>query len=412
MVRERLFPSFWMAGFECGTQVHRFSRGRLDLAAELQHDRFCYADYQMLTHFGIHTVRDGIRWYLIEPRPGRFDFRTVEPIRRAAERHHLLVIWDICHYGWPEDVDVLHPDFADRYARFARAFAQYMRDHSDAVPYYVPVNELSFLAWAAGEAGMFHPFANAQGSMVKQNCVRAAIAGIEAIWEVDPRARIAHTEPVINPVPPPHRPDLVEAARKKYESQFEALDMLAGRLAPELGGNPRYLDILGFNFYPRNQEYLEGAILTRADPGWLDLSELLGRAYARYGRPFFIAETSAEGAVRGPWLEYVASEAMRMFERGLPLEGICLYPVTTAPDWDTGEYKAYGLWDLELQADGNLLRSLNQPYAQALRAVQAQLGPYLSDEAFAPGHQAPRESAGCAAPEGHLAPQAPGQLSP
>jgi len=376
MARVDLFPSFWMAGFDCASQIQR-PHQRFDLTAWLQHDRYCEADYAMLVPLGIRTVRDGIRWHLIERQPRQYDFASIEPQLRAAERHGLLVIWDVCHYGCPDGLHLLHPTFPARFARFAGAFARYMREHSDLVPYYVPINEMSFLAYQAGEIGGFHPFAQGQGHAVRCSLVRAAIAAIEAIREADPRARIVHTEPLIHLVAPAGHPDLEELAAQKDEEQFAPLDMLAGRLEPQLGGHPRYLDILGFNFYSYNEADLNGANLTRDDPRWRHLGDLLERAYARYGRPFLIAETTGVGPDRGEWLAYVADQAAGVLERGLPLAGICLYPATSAPDWDTGELQAYGLCDLEPRPDGSLARRLSEPVAGALRAAQARLQPYL-----------------------------------
>ncbi|HOG45184.1 MAG TPA: beta-glucosidase [Anaerolineae bacterium] len=373
MRHDSLFPSFWMAGFECSSQVHYRGRGRLDYTAFLDHDRRADDDYALLAQFGMRTARDGIRWHLIERRPGHFDFATVEPLRLAAERHGVQVIWDVCHYGWPEDVDPLRPDFPERYARFARAFAQYIKESSPAVPYYAPINEISFLSWCTGEVAIFAPFGRGQGNTAKFNYVRAAVAGIEAIWDVDPRARIVHTDPIIRAIAPPHRPELLCEAKDKCESQFQAWDMLAGRLEPQLGGQPRYLDILGLNFYPHNQWEVEGSTLTRSHPCWLDLHELLAQVHARYGRPFFIAETCGRGPTRGPWLEYITGQAILARQRGLPLAGICLYPIIDAPDWNTGLYQHCALWDIVPAPGDPLARSLNEPYAAALRAAQARL---------------------------------------
>ena len=44
------------------------------------------------------------------------------------------MIWDLCHYGWPDDVDVFTPGFVTRFERYARAVASYLRDHSDEIP--------------------------------------------------------------------------------------------------------------------------------------------------------------------------------------------------------------------------------------------------------------------------------------
>ncbi len=375
MFRPELFPSFWLAGFECSSQIHYRGRGRLDYTVALEHDRRCDDDYQLLAPFGIRTIRDGIRWHIIERRPGQFDFSSVDPLLHAAQRHGLAVIWDVCHYGWPEDVSPLEAGFADRFARLARAFAQYIKDNSDAVPFYAPINEISFLSWCTGEVAIFAPFGRGQGNVAKFNYIRAVVAGIEAIWDVDPRARIVHTDPIIRATWPPHRPEMVDAARGKCESQFEAWDMIAGRLQPQLGGQERYLDILGLNFYPHNQWEMEGVTLTRSHPHWLDLSELLAGVYERYQRPFFIAETCGRGPTRGPWLQYVAQEAVRALARGLPLEGICLYPIIDAPDWNTGLYQHCGLWDIERRPEG-LVRVLNEPYAEALREAQKQLSAF------------------------------------
>ncbi|MGQ9682914.1 MAG: beta-glucosidase [Anaerolineae bacterium] len=370
------FPSFWMAGFECATQV-QIHRGRLDLTAELQHDRYADSDYAMLVPHGLLTVRDGIRWYLVEPRPGHFDFRTVEPLRQAAERHSLTVIWDICHYGWPEDVDPLRGDFADRLARLAGAFARYLADQSPHPPAYIPIVEMSFLSQAIGRWGIFAPFAHGRGYEAKGCLVRAAIAAIEAVREVDPRARIIHAEPLVHFVAPPDQPELLQSALAKNRGQFEILDMLAGDLEPQLGGHPRYLDILGFNYYPYNQQDVTELSLLPSEPRWVHLADLLTDAYQHYRRPFVLSETTGVGAARPAWLEYVASQAERLLAQGLPLEGICLYPITNAPDWDTDECVAYGLWDLERRSNGHLARTLHEPTAAALHAAQARLRPSL-----------------------------------
>jgi hypothetical protein len=69
---------------------------------------------------------------------------------------------------------------------------------------------------------------------------------------------MVHSDPIIHIISPPGREDLADAANAERASQFEAWDMLSGRVAePELGGHPKYLDIVGVNYYHSNQwEYL------------------------------------------------------------------------------------------------------------------------------------------------------------
>jgi hypothetical protein len=89
---------------------------------------------------------------------------------------------------------------------------------------------------------------------VKKALMRAYIEGVAALREADPGIRILTTEPLIRVVPRPGAgPAEVRRARESDRNQFQSVDMLAGRLCPELGGRPEYLDLLGFNYYFNNQ---------------------------------------------------------------------------------------------------------------------------------------------------------------
>jgi hypothetical protein len=128
------------------------------------------------------------------------------------------------------------------------------------VPWYVPVNEISFLAWGGGDAGWINPYFTHRGFEFKVQLCRAAIEAIEAIRDVQPHARIATAEPVINVVAAdPDDPAQRAEAEGHRQAQFQAWDMLAGRLWPQLGGDPKYLDVLGVNFYYNNQRVHGGA---------------------------------------------------------------------------------------------------------------------------------------------------------
>lgn len=369
-----MFRSFWQAGFESASHIN--GRGvRVDMLAATQHVEYADEDYARLPGVGIRVAREGVRWPLVEQR-GSYDYASVAPIMAAATAHDVQVIWTLCHYGWPDDLDLFSSAFVDRFARYAGAFARWVGDTSEDVPLYVPINEMSFLAFAAGQVGWFHPFAHERGDEVKAQLVRAAIAGIEAIWDVDPRARIIHVEPLINVVPPVDRPDLDDLARQRTESQFATWDWLAGYARPDLGGHPRYLDVVGVNFYHDNQ--WEAQTATRLDwrasprdPRWVPLSQLLERTYRRYERPFFVSETSHFGAGRGAWLREVATEVALARSVGVPVEGICLYPILDRPDWHDPEHWHHsGLWDLLPDDAGRLQRVLVPEYAAALRDAQ------------------------------------------
>jgi hypothetical protein len=156
--------------------------------------------------------------------------------------------------------------------------------------------------------------------------------------------------------------------------------MIAGRRCPELGGHPRYLDIVGANFYHANQfEYPDQRLRWEdepRDPRWLPLRRLLATLHARYGRALLIGETSHFGSGRGRWIREVADEGRAARAEGVPVEGVCVYPIIDRPDWDDpGHWHHSGLWDLRRREDDRLERVACLEYVEELRRARAALEP-------------------------------------
>src|SRR5690606_19389017 len=128
-------------------------------------------------------------------------------------------LWDVCHYGWPDDLNIWSPAFVTRFAHFA-----------------------------------------------------AATAAIEAIRDVDPRAQFIAVDPIINVVP--NVPEERGPAERARLAQYQAWDMLVGDVLPELGGKPEYLDIVGVNFYSHNQWYLDGPTIRQGEALYRPLREM------------------------------------------------------------------------------------------------------------------------------------------
>ena len=355
-----IFASFFLGGFECST--HRLRNGRrLDLVAATEHDRFAASDYRVLREHGIRTVREGLRWHLIEASSGRFDFSSAEQIVRAAIATNTEVIWDLWHYGWPDDLDIFSAEFVRRFAAFARATAELLSEHWEA-PFVCPINEISFFAFAGGEAGFFNPFAHGRGDEMKRQLVRASVAAIGAMREVNPHIRLCHIDPLINVLPA--RPGLTEEAHRYHLSQFEAADMILGRREPELGGQEDFIDLIGLNYYIHNQWTHGGGMIVPSDPRYRHIRDLLAENFARYQKPLFIAETGIEDETRPAWLRYICNEVFAAIAAGVPVEGICLYPVLNHPGWDDDRHCHNGLIDYA-DAEGN--RPVYQPLALELR---------------------------------------------
>lgn len=366
MSHTSLFQSFFIGGFECS--CHRLRLGkRLDLINATQHDRHIVADYQRLREQGILTARDGVRWHLIETRPYHYDFSSALPMLRAARKTGIQVIWDLFHYGWPDDLDIFQPEFVRRFRAFAAAFACLLANETEDPPLICPVNEMSYFSWAAGDAGYLNPFEFNRSYELKAQLVRTAIEGTAAIWDVLPDARIVHIDPMINVIADPGRPEDRQEAEAYRLAQYQAWDMISGRHWPLLGGDDQYLDIIGVNYYDHNQWIHGGEFI---DPGhslYRPFSDMLVEVYARYGRPLFIAETGSEGDLRAEWLNYICREVSTAMEAGVPIEGICIYPICDYPGWDDERYCASGLWGY-VNEKGE--RAVHTPLAEELQRQQ------------------------------------------
>ncbi len=373
-----LFESFWIGGFEGADHVNGFGQP-LDPNARNGHDARLDEDYAALTARGIRTVRESVGWRLIHAR-GDAGWRAIESQARRAAGHGIQVIWTLMHYGWPAGLDPFErPDefvgaFADHCARLAELLARI----GGPRPVYQPVNEISFLAWAASSTGLIHPHlpsAPGNGDRLKRVLVRAALRATDAIRAVEPGARIVHTDPVVHIEP--HRgagPTDSAAALRANDHQFEAWDMIAGRTAPELGGAPGYLDVLGLNYYHDNQ-WEEGTGVRlhwhMGDARRRSFADLADALWRRYGRPMCLSETGHIGQGRDAWLDHIAAEVVECRARDIPIGGLCLYPVIDRPDWqDAGHWHHSGLWDVPGADAGDFTRRLCQPYAERLRHWQ------------------------------------------
>ncbi|MEO6456179.1 MAG: amine oxidase [Ginsengibacter sp.] len=380
------FHSFWMAGYECTDKLNAFG-DRVDLLSLTGHLKLLNEDYCGLKQFNIKTVREGIRWSQVETRPYEYDFSTVSYMMDCAESNGIQQLWDICHFGFPDDLTPLHPYFPRRFAALCKAFVQFYRSKNKTNELIVtPINEVSFLSWLGGDVRGTSPFCVGQGWEVKYRLMKAYIEGIAAMKEVDPDVRILTTEPLISRVAVPHANDeQVAEAKRIHDYQFQIFDILTGRICPELGGRPEYLDMLGCNFYYDNQtEVGTWRILDwqeKDNPGWRTLSNLFLELYQRYERPIVLSETSHPGIDRPLWIKMIGDECVATLLNEIPLWGVCLYPIIDRPDWDNLHiWHKSGLWDEEELPGHTPKRILYEPSVNALLKTQALLQKYQPEK--------------------------------
>lgn len=337
--------SYILGGFECSTH-RRLDGRRLDLIDATQHEKFALQDYRRLADLGFGAARDGLRWHIIETSAGKYDFRSVEEQTDAAQQVGIRVIWDLFHYGFPEHIDIFSADMPQRFAEFAAAFAEFHRSRTGSPPSVVPVNEISFFAWVGGDIGEFYPYEKQRGDELKLQLVRASISAIRALRSIEPDTCVISSEPAVNVIARPHEPWFSEEAENYRRSQFQAIDMITGRLRPELGGHTDHLDMIGVNYYPHNQWYFpDREMIPLDDPHYRSLNSILLEIYERYDTPILITETGTEDERRETWFRYVAAECEIARNKGVDLRGICLYPIVNHPGWVDDRHCLNGLWD-------------------------------------------------------------------
>ncbi len=362
-----------MAGYECADHLNCFGN-RIDMLKLTGHDNNIEDDYKLLHEVGIRTVREGIRWSVVERIKNLYDWSYVSHAIHTARQQNIEQIWDLCHFGYPDDLSPLHPHFCGRFTTLCHEFAKLWKSESDDILFCVPINEVSFISWLGGDVKGTAPYCNKLGFEIKYELIRAYIQGIYAIKEILPDAKIIASEPLINVVPCFDDPHQNRWAADVQEQQFQVLEMLSGNMCPELGGNPELPDIIGLNYYPDNQWQVDSRRLNweyPRDERWVPLSELLINISQRYDKPFFLSETSHTNELRGEWLREVTSECIIAMDAGVNFKGVCLYPVIDRPDWDDLiHHRTAGLWDLSLEPANYYKRMLCREYKNALSSVQ------------------------------------------
>lgn len=360
------FSSYFIGGFECADHLNR-SGERVSLLRITEHDIRAEEDYQLLLDIGISSVREGICWSDVELADGSYDFSEVLNRINIAEKLGVQQIWDMIHFGYPSDLFPTHPKFCERFVALCEAFVKFYQQSTTKPLLIVPINEISFLSWFSGDARGTTPYLEKNGWDMKYHLCKAAILGIKAIKALDPMAMVFLVEPLIKV----HSNGIVtdEQLLKINDYQFEAVDMISGRICPELGGNENLLDVFGLNYYWNCQWVEGGETVYWPDPlqKRTALRTLITDVYARYNKPIFLSETGHFGTGRVEWIEEITNECIAATNNGVPFFGICIYPVTDRPDWDNlSSYSHCGIFDL----DENSNRTPHLEYINSIQNLQ------------------------------------------
>lgn len=337
-----------MGGFECADHINRSGK-RINLLEETEHHIRASEDYDLLNSIGIKVVREGICWSKVEVAPYVYDFSSLKSRLDAAKERGMQIMWDLCHFGYPDGIFPTHPLFTDRFMSYCRAFALFHKRYTSEPLLVVPINEISFLSWHSGDVRGTVPFLINSGFDMKYHLCKAAIEGIKVLKQTDPGSTVLIVEPLVKVHPASS--DIREEELEIFNShQYQAIDIIAGKICPELGGSPDLFDMVGFNYYYNNQWDTSNRIFPwpETERKLTPFSKILEKAYYRYKKPIVLTETGHFGSGRSQWLEEITLECDRALSLGVDLKGICIYPVIDRPDWDDlSSYSNCGLWDLD-----------------------------------------------------------------
>jgi len=371
----------WVGGFEGADHVN--GRGvALSMARDSGHLARLDLDYRRLRRMGFGQVRESAGWRSCDSGQ-ELELDSVHARLQAAQRHGLQIRWTMMHYGVPDAMALLDADedaFIARFAAFCAAVASAASRYPASGPrIYNPINEISFLSWAATCTGLLHPYRGDRAHdahALKLRLVRAGLAGCAAIRTVDAQAVMMWAEPLVQVIAPAGREDLRAEAAREHAAQFEVLDMLCGRLHPQLGGARACVDLVGINYYHGNQWEVgsrQSLAWHERHPRRASLTHLLREVHERYGLPLTVSETSHVGQGRAQWLGEVAQQVRWACEAGVDIEGICLYPIVDRPDWEEpNHWHRSGLWDIDPEHPLRppiLARDYARAYADARRLL-------------------------------------------
>ena len=126
---------------------------RVDELAASGHLRHQDDDLAAVRSLGIGLWRYGMPWRLTEPEPGRYDWTLWDRAFEACDRHGLVPVVDLCHFGLPDH----YPGFCDPawVAGFARYVDAFATRYPDPV-FFTPVNEPMITAMSSGRLGAWN----------------------------------------------------------------------------------------------------------------------------------------------------------------------------------------------------------------------------------------------------------------
>jgi beta-glucosidase len=363
-------------GIECSCPTIEGPDGttlRVDQLRDTGHYEMWKTDLKLVRELNLRYLRYGPPIYKIWTAPGQYDWSQLDPIMSEMRRLGIVPIIDLLHFGLPDFLrDFQNPDWPDRFAEYAHAFAE----RYPWVRYYTPVNEIYVTALFSAAFGWWNERQQSDFAFVTniKHCVKGSILAMKAILDLRPDAIFIFSEST--EYVHPGSPDLVQQAHFMNERRFLSLDLLFAHdvsatmyryvLANNISAeeynwfmeqrNLRTHCIMGTDYYITNEHILkpDGRSIGAGDVyGYYVITR---QYFDRYRLPVMHTETNrtAQHAVEWLWKEWM--NLLRLREDGVPIIGFTWFGLVDMKDWDTaltkmrGTVNTVGLYTLQRKA--------------------------------------------------------------
>lgn len=372
-------------GVEC--TVNRVGDRYFDQMALSGHDSRP-EDLEMFASLGIKKLRYPILWERTAP-DHTLDWRWADERLNRIRKLKMEPIAGLLHHGsGPAYTSLVDPAFADKFASYARAFAE----RYPWVEYYTPVNEPLTTARFSGLYGHWFPHGGDARTFVTAMLMqcRAVVQAMREVRKVNTAGRLVQTEDLGK---------TFSTEKLRYQAEFEnvrrwlTFDLLSGSIGPEhplwcylrmSGASERDLlwfrenqtapDIIGVNHYLTSQRYLDEmcdlypachvggngqhryadveavrvGVVQPSGPG-----ELIQEVWTRYHKPIAITEVhvgcTSEEQLR--WFRDFWEAAVAQKRSGADVRAVTAWALLGAYNWnslvtrDDGHYEP-GVFDL------------------------------------------------------------------
>jgi beta-glucosidase len=316
-------------------------------------------DLDLLAGCGVTRLRYPVRWHRVEAEENNFDWSDTDRVLHHMRDNGFRPIIDLVHHtSYPRWLD---GGFAD--PRFGPAYLRYTETFALRYPWveeYTLFNEPFSTLFLAGHEGIWPPYQHGMPTFVGQllNVLPAVAAASRAYAGLLPGARHVWVDACEHHTGAGAGGSAYAAMAN--ERRFLVLDSFLGKgydpdgplgeLLRDVGGErllelePGRVDILGLDYYAHCQWHFEdpGGSIYTPDP--LPLAAQINLYWQHYGLPCLVTETNIRGRTsdRATWFKYVLEQCERARGMGVPLRGLCWFPVIDSTDWDTVLFRSDG----------------------------------------------------------------------